>query len=136
MIAMAIAAGTFGIIGLVFGSIALMLRAVRARSSRRCTAYAQGTVAALESVSGRDGLRAVYEYTAGEAAMIYQSPITGSRPRLAVGQQVDVYYDPQDTSHVFIPEDERIVKALTRVFGYLGAGFLLVALSVLAVLLF
>jgi len=133
-LAAAIVSGTFGLLGLIFGLVAAALYLPGVRKSRLCTAYAQGTVA-LEPVPGRDGRRAVYEYTALGETMVYESPFYTSRPRFKPGQQVDVYYDPQDATRVYVPEDARLNRLFLWVFGGLGGAFLLVALILLAVVL-
>ena len=126
--------GTFGILGLIFLIIGLALNASIERKRSRCTAYAEGTVSAMQTQFGANGLRAVYSFLIDGKPMQYVSNYSGNNS-LLIGQNVEVYYDPQSIGRVYIEEDARQMRGFTRVFIILGSVFLGVALIVAVVLL-
>ena len=126
--------GTFGLLGLIFLLVGLALSASINRKRSRCTAYAEGTVSAMQTQFGSNGLRAVYSFQIDGKPMQYVSNYSGNS-NLLVGQSVGVYYDPQNIGRVYIEEDARQMKTFTRVFIVLGGAFLSVALVVAVVLL-
>lgn len=127
-------AGTFGILGLVFLGVGLGITAANGKKRSRCTAYAEGTVSAMQCQGGSSGLRAVYSFLIDGKQMQYVSNYSGVN-NLLVGQSVRVYYDPENIGCVYIEEDVRAMRLFMRVFTILGAAFLTVAI-VAAVLAF
>ena len=126
--------GTFGLLGLIFLLVGLAISASINRKRSQCTAYAEGTVSAMQTQFGSNGLRAVYSFQIDGKPMQYVSNYSGTS-NLLVGQSVGVYYDPQNIGRVYIEEDARQMKTFTRVFIVLGGAFLSVALVVAVVLL-
>lgn len=126
--------GTFGLLGLIFLLVGLAFGASINRKRSKCTAYAEGTVSAMQTQFGSSGLRAVYSFFIDGKPMQYVSNYSGNS-NLLVGQSVGVYYDPQHIGRVYIEEDARQMKTFTRVFMILGGVFLSVALIVAVVLL-
>lgn len=126
--------GTFGLLGLIFLLVGLAISASINRKRSQCTAYAEGTVSAMQTQFGSNGLRAVYSFQIDGKPMQYVSNYSGNS-NLLVGQSVGVYYDPQNIGRVYIEEDARQMKTFTRVFIVLGGVFLSVALIVAVVLL-
>lgn len=126
--------GTFGLLGLIFLLVGLAISASINRKRSQCTAYAEGTVSAMQTQFGSNGLRAVYSFQIDGKPMQYVSNYSGNS-NLLVGQSVGVYYDPQNIGRVYIEEDARQMKTFTRVFIVLGGVFLSVALVVAVVLL-
>ena len=126
--------GTFGLMGLIFLVVGFSFGASINRKRSQCTAYAEGTVSAMQSQFGSNGLRAVYSFSIDGKPMQYVSSYSGNS-NLLVGQSVGVYYDPQSIGRVYIEEDARQMRSFTRVFIILGGVFLSVALIVAVVLL-
>ena len=126
--------GTFGLMGLIFLIVGLCFNASINRKRARCSAYTEGTVSAMQTQYGTNGLRAVYSFTIDGRPLQYVSNYAGNG-NLLVGQSIGVYYDPQQIGCVYIEEDARQMKTFARVFLILGGVFLLVALVVAVVLL-
>jgi hypothetical protein len=126
--------GTFGLLGLIFLGIGLGLAAAQNKRRSSCTAYAEGTVSAMQTQFGTSGLRAIYSFSIDGKPMQYVSNYSG-RNNLLVGQSVGVYYDPANIGRVYIEEDARQMRTMTRVFTILGGVFAGVALIVAVVLL-
>lgn len=126
--------GTFGLMGAIFLAVGLGFQTAVNRKRSLCTAYTEGTVSAMQTQFGSTSLRAVYSFTIDGKPLQYISSYTGNS-NLLVGQTVGVYYDPQNIGRVFIEEDARQMKNVTRVFVILGGVFLVIALVVAVVLL-
>ncbi len=126
--------GTFGLLGLIFLLVGLTMNVSIERKRSQCTAYTEGTVSAMQTQFGSNGLRAVYSFLIDGKPMQYVSSYSGNS-NLLVGQSVGVYYDPQSIGRVYIEEDARQMRNFTRVFIILGGVFLGVALVVAVVLL-
>ena len=126
--------GTFGLMGLIFLVVGLSFGASINKKRSRCTAYAEGTVSAMQSQFGSSGLRAVYSFSIDGKPMQYVSNYSG-RNDLLVGQSVSVYYDPEQIGYVYIEEDARQMHSFARVFMIVGGAFLAAALIIAAVLL-
>ena len=130
----AIFSGTFGLMGLIFLIVGLLVNAAQNHKRALCTATAEGTVSAMQSQFGSTGLRAVYSFFIDGKPYQYVSNYTGAN-NLLVGQTVQVYYDPQNIGRVYIEEDAQQMKTFFRVFIILGSVFLAVALLVAVILL-
>ncbi len=126
--------GTFGLMGLVFLGIGLGVTVSQNKKRSQCTAYAEGTVSAMQGQFGSNGLRAVYSFSIEGKPMQYVSNYTGMN-NLLVGQSVGVYYDPERIGCVYIEEDARQMRGFTRIFIILGGVFLAVALFVAILML-
>ena len=126
--------GTFGLLGLIFLLVGLAFGASINRKRSKCTAYAEGTVSAMQTQFGSSGLRAVYSFSIDGRPLQYVSNYTGMS-NLLVGQSVGVYYDPANIGRVYIEEDARQMRTFTRVFTILGCVFFGIALVVAVVLL-
>ncbi|NLI53384.1 MAG: DUF3592 domain-containing protein [Clostridiales bacterium] len=126
--------GTFGLLGLVFLCIGFGVIAAQNKKRSQCTAYAEGTVSAMQGQFGSNGLRAVYSFSIDGKPLQYVSNYSGMN-HLLVGQSVSVYYDPEHIGRVYIEEDARQMRMFTRVFTILGSVFLFVAVFVAVILL-
>ena len=126
--------GIFGLMGLVFLAVGLVISGSQNRKRALCTAYAEGTVSAMQSQFGSSGLRAVYGFSIDGKPYQYVSNYSGGN-RLLVGQNVGVYYDPQNIGRVYIEEDARQIRQFSLVFTILGGVFLFVAAFVAVILL-
>lgn len=126
--------GTFGLMGLIFLLVGVAFGASINRKRSQCTAYAEGTVSAMQTQFGSSGLRAVYSFSIDGKPMQYVSNYSG-RNDLLIGQNVSVYYDPAQIGRVYIEEDAKQMHSFARVFMIVGGAFLVVALIIAFVLL-
>jgi hypothetical protein len=126
--------GTFALLGLIFLIVGLAVSASMNHKRSQCTAYAEGTVSAMQTQFGTIGLRAIYSFMIDGKPMQYVSNYSGTN-NLLIGQTVSVYYDPAHIGRVYIEEDARQMRTFTRVFTILGCVFFGVALIVAVVLL-
>jgi hypothetical protein len=129
----AIFSGTFGLLGLIFLGIGVGIAAAQNKKRNLCTAYADGTVSAVQGQNG-SGLRAVYNFTIDGKPMQYFSSYSGSNG-LLVGQPAGVYYDPENIGRVYIEEDARQLRLFARIFSILGSVFAIIALLVALIVL-
>jgi hypothetical protein len=126
--------GIFGLMGLVFLAVGLVIYGSQNRKRAQCTAYAEGTVSAMQSQFGSGNLRAVYSFSIDGKPVQYVSNYAGMNS-LLVGQTVDVYYDPARIGRVYIEQDAQQIKRFSLVFTVLGGVFLFIALFVAVILL-
>lgn len=126
--------GTFGLMGLIFLLVGIIVTKSVNKKRNQCTAYTEGVVSAMQAQFGTTGLRAVYSFTIDGKPLQYVSNHSGAN-NLLVGQSVGVYYDPEHIGRVYIEEDARQMRTFTRVFTILGGVFLAIALIVAVVLL-
>lgn len=126
--------GTFGLMGLMFLLVGVIVTIAMRKKRSLCTASTCGEVSAMQAQFGTSGLRAVYSFSIDGKPLQYVSNHSGTS-NLLVGQSVTVYYDPTQIGRVYIEEDARQMKTFTRVFTILGGVFLSVALIVAVVLL-
>jgi len=126
--------GTFGLLGLIFLAVGTGFYIAMNKKRSLCTAYTEGTVSAMQTQFGSSGLRAVYSFAIDGKPLPYVSNYAGTS-NLLVGQNVSVYYDPNNIGRVYIEEDARQMKSFVRVFVILGGVFTSVALIVAVVLL-
>ena len=130
----AIFSGTFGLMGLIFLGVGAGFIAAQNKKRVQCTAYAEGTVSAVQGVYGSNGLRAAYSFVVDGKQVQYVSSYSSTGGML-IGQTVQVYYDPSNISRVYIEEEARQVRRMTRVFTILGAVFTVIAVFVAVILL-
>lgn len=126
--------GTFGLMGLMFLLVGVIVLLVMNKKRGYCTSSTEGVVSGMQAQFGNSGLRAVYSFSIDGKPMQYVSNHSGAN-NILVGQSVTVYYDPQQIGRVYIEEDARQMKTFSRVFSILGCVFLLVAVVVAVVLL-
>ena len=126
--------GIFGLMGAVFLAVGLAISGGQNRKRNLCTAYAEGTVSAMQSQFGSGSLRAVYSFAIDGKPMQYVSNYAGMNS-LLVGQTVNVYYDPEHIGRVYIEEDARQIRQFSLIFTILGGVFLAIAAFVAVILL-
>lgn len=126
--------GIFGLMGLVFLAVGLIVSGGQNRKRAQCTARAEGTVSAMQSQFGSNSLRAIYSFSIDGKPVQYVSNYAGAN-NLLVGQTVDVYYDPERVGRVYIEEDARQIRQFSLIFTVLGGVFLFVAALVAVILL-
>lgn len=130
----AIFSGTFGLLGLIFLAVGVGFSVAQNKKRTLCTAYAEGTVSAVQGVYGSNGLRAAYSFVVDGKQVQYVSSYS-STGGLLIGQTVSVYYDPSNISRVYVEEEARQMRRMMRVFAILGAVFTAIALFVAVIML-
>ena len=127
--------GIFGLVGAIFLAIGIFILQGHRRMLQRCTSRTWGKVTDLIEHRDRDGKRfwhPVFEYTVGDRKYIKESGYGSSPSPFAVGQNVAVYFNPNDFEDYFA-EGETAPDLLGKIFTAVGAGLLV--FGILAALL-
>ncbi len=122
--------GTWALLGAVFLAVGQGLAVARQKKMRRCSERVWGQVADIVPSRGGEGgvtMTPVVEYVTPQGLMRQCSAFSSGRCRYAIGQQVAVWYDPQDPSLWYL-EGEKGPRVLSVVFTAVGAGCLAIAL--------
>ena len=127
--------GGWAAVGAIFWGIGLTMT-LRGRKKRsRCIERVWGRVADIlpnRSSEGGTTLTPLVEYETPQGLMRQCSPYSSSRCRYAIGQQVGVWYDPEDPSLWYL-EGETTGRLLSVIFTVVGIVCLAVALTVCAI---
>ena len=118
---------TWAVVGAAFLLTALILWKVRTRREQLCTETALGIVVELAYYRNQSGgsYCPVVEFAAkGETLRVRSG--SGSRPaRYAVGQAVEVHYDPDRPKRFYI-EGDRTLALLEKIFLFSGLACILI----------
>ncbi len=128
--------GIWGLVGVIFLCIGLMLLKNQKKKMINCTSKTYGKVIDLVRRSSNYGSSGhssswhpVFEYEIGELKYIKESNIGKSQSNYAVGQDVEVYYNPQDP-HEFYIKGEGLQRTLGIIFTCVGIVCIFVAILV------
>ena len=121
--------GIWGFVGLVFLLVGLFMNLFRKRKEKRCTAETVGRITALVANPGQGGLTQHPQVTYQIGMLTYEkiSPFGSTNPRFAIGEQVTVYYDPNDP-HVYCIKEWKAPRLLSLIFILVGVSCFAVAL--------
>ncbi len=111
--------GIFVLVGIIFWGISLLFAKLEQRKAMRCT---EKTTAVVE---GFFNGAPCYRYTVGDEAISVKSIYSSTLRSLRVGQIVDLYFDPQNPSRYYVPE-EPIAGCLIKIFHWTGVGLIVV----------
>lgn len=129
--------GVWGLVGIVFLAVGQGMAASRRKRLQCCTERVWGRVVDILPHYGHEGgvtLSPMVEYETPQGLMRQCSSFSSSRCRYAIGQQVTVWYDPQDPS-LWYMEEENASRLFTTIFTAVGILCLLVAFIAASVML-
>ncbi|MCR5836660.1 MAG: DUF3592 domain-containing protein [Lachnospiraceae bacterium] len=120
--------GIYGLVGIVFFTIGILLIKNRKKKEKNCTSITHGRV--RESVLHKDynvnggwydtGWHPVFEYTVGDETIVKESKFGNSEPQFKDGQLVTVHYNPNKHDEFYV-EEEKVHRVLSYVFTAVGA---------------
>ena len=129
----AIFSGIWALVGVVFFVIGTAMRANRKRKEENCTSRTWGTVVDLVRRESRDSdgtysasWHPVFEYHIGGMTFIKESNFGSSQAKFAIGQNVEIYYNPGDYNEFYVP-GEKLPKLIGTIFTAVGVAAILVA---------
>lgn len=124
--------GAWSLIGIIFLIIGVAVLKNKKRKQINCTSKIYGKVIDIvrHETYKKNGIYSsswypVFEYNIGELKYIKESLYGRSQPKYAVGQSVEVYYNPEDHNEFYI-KGETVQKTLGKVFTIVG----IVAISI------
>ena len=126
----------WSLLGIIFLVIGIAILNNRKKKERRCTSKTYGKVTdiARYQTHNSDGgystiWRPVIEYNVGELKFIKESVYGTSQSKYAIGQNVEVYYNPEDGNEYYIA-GETLPKTLAIIFTAVGIVAIIIALIV------
>ncbi len=134
--------GICGLIGIIFCIIGIALLRNRKSKEKRCTSTAFGKVTDIVMHRTRDidsnaystSWYPVFEYEVGGLKFVKESHYGSSQSKYAVGQEVEVRYNPEDPHDYYIVE-KFIPKTLGTALTILGLLFCMGAIVFAIILL-
>ena len=112
---------------LVIGGLFLIIGMVTYQSEKKkqitWTVNVLGKVKDMASYSDREGgltCHPIFEYVAGNETIVTESQYGTSRPRYEVGQEIEIYYNPEKVEEYYI-KGETLPKRFAIIFSVVGA---------------
>lgn len=125
--------GIWGLVGVVFFIVGRAILKRRRKREINCTSQTYGKVVDLVRRESRDSdgnysssWHPVFEYRIGGLTFVKESSFGRSQAKFAIGQNVEIYYNPEDYNEFYVP-GETTPKLIGTVFTAVGAVAILVA---------
>ena len=115
----------FGSVGFIFLIVGLIITNSRKKKEIKCTSQTTGIVKDIvrhRSYSNgtySSTLHPVFEYTIGNQTFVKESSYGSSFTKYSIGQEVEIFYNPQNYHEYYVPGDN-IPKVLGTLFTILG----------------
>lgn len=126
--------GIWAFIGTIFFIIGIVMIKNRKRKERNCTLKTYGKVKDIvrrQSYDSDGGYSSswhpVFEYKIGELTFIKESNYGSSQSKYAIGQDVEVYYSPDDYNEYYIA-NENIPITLGTIFTIVGIVAIIISI--------
>lgn len=126
--------GVWTLVGVVFLIIGIVMINNRKKKEINCTSMTYGKVTDIvrhENYDSDGGYSSswhpVFEYNIGELKFIKESPYGSSQSKYAIGQDIEVYYNPEDYNEYYIAGDT-LPKTLATIFTMVGIGAIFIAI--------
>lgn len=126
--------GIWGLVGSVFLIIGIAMQKNRKKKMINCTSKTYGKVTDLvrhQSYRSGGGYSStwhpVFEYNIGELKYIKESFYGSSQSKYAIGQDIEVYYNPKDYNEYYIA-GESLPKTLATIFTFVGVGVIMIGI--------
>lgn len=130
----AIVAGIFGLIGIIFFIIGTFLIINRKKKEKNCTSKTYGKVIDIVKVRYNSVGKGysymwhpVFEYNIGNQKLIKQSAYGRTECKYAVGQNVEIYFNPENYNEYYVA-GENVPKTVGIIFTCVGIAFIIIAI--------
>ncbi len=124
----------FALCGLIFFIIGIVLLKIRKKKEVNCTSTTFGKVRDIvrhKSYDSNGGYSSswhpVFEYNIGELKFVKESHYGSSQPKYAIGQDVEVCYNPDNYNEFYIV-GETVPKTLGVIFTIVGIIVIIIAI--------
>lgn len=128
--------GVWSLLGTIFLIIGIVILKNRKLKEMNCTSKTYGKVTDIVRHRNYDNnggysssWHPVFEYKIGELKYIKESIYGSSSSKFAVGQDVEIYYNPEDYNDYYVAT-ETLSKTLGKIFTGVGIGAIIVAILV------
>lgn len=127
--------GIWVIVGSIFFIIGIVMLQNKKKKQINCTSKTYGKIKDIvrhESYNSNDGgytytWHPIFEYNIGELKFIKESSYGSSKSKYAIGQEIEVYYNPKDYNDYYIA-GENTSKILGIIFFIVGVIAINIAL--------
>lgn len=126
--------GVSTLFGIVFSILGIVMLKNKKKREKNCTAKTYGKVTDIikhENYDHHSGYSSclwhpVFEYNIGELKFVKESFYGSSQPKYAIGQNVEVYYNPENYNEYYI-KGETLPKTLGTIFTIAGIVAIIIA---------
>ena len=126
--------GILVLIGVIFFIIGMAMLKNRKRKEIKCTSKTYGKVTDIVRHQSHDSdggysssWHPVFEYNIGELKFIKESLYGRSQSKYAIGQEVEVYYNPEDYNDFYIA-GETLPRTIGTVFTIVGSVAIIIGI--------
>ena len=126
--------GIWALIGFIFLIIGIAIHNNRKKKEINCTSMTYGKVTDIvrhQSYDSDGGYSSswhpVFEYNIGKLKFIKESIYGSFQSKYAIGQDIEVYYNPEDYNEYYIAGDT-LLKTLATIFTIVGIGAISIAI--------
>ena len=133
--------GIGSLLGIIFSIVGISVLNSRKRKEKICTSKTFGKVNNLirhedysSDGSSISNWHPIFEYNIGELKFIKESIYGNSQAKYAIGQTVELYYNPEDYNEYYVPS-ETLPKKLGKIFTIVGLTLLCICILVFIIFL-
>lgn len=133
--------GISGLIGIIFFIIGIVILKKRKTKEKNCTSKTYGKVVDILKHKNVDlngghtySWHPVFEYTIENLKYIKESLYGSSSSKFAIGQNVEIHFNPQNYNEFYIAE-ETLPRTLGTIFTIVGIVLIVIAIFIPIILL-
>lgn len=133
--------GIWFFIGLIFLVIGIVMLNNRKKKEINCTSKTYGKVTDIVRRQRYDSdnrhsssLYPVFEYNIGDLKFIKESSYGSFQSNYAIGQDIEVYYNPEDYNEYYVPGDS-LPKTMATIFTIIGIVAIIIAIVLTIIIL-
>lgn len=126
--------GIWSLVGIIFFIVGIVMLNKTKKKELNCTSKTYGKVTDIVRHQSYDrhgryssSWHPVFEYNIGELKFIKESPYGSSESKYAIGQNLEVYYNPKDYNEYYIAGDTT-PKTLAIILTIVGVSALIIAI--------
>lgn len=125
--------GVWTLVGVVFIIVGIVMFNNKRKKEINCTSSTYGKVIDIvhRSYSRNGGYSSswhpVFEYNVGELKLKKESPFGSSQSRYAIGQDIQIYYNPENYNEYYIAGDS-LPNTLVKIFTFVGIGAIIIGI--------
>lgn len=134
--------GLWAFIGIIFLVVGIVMISNWKKKEVNCTAVTSGKVIDIAKHESNDmdngytvSWYPVFEYNIGEQKFRKESAYGESRSKYTIGQNVEIYYNPENYNEYYVPEIT-IPKKLSIIFIVAGTAAIMISILVVVIVTF
>lgn len=128
--------GIFSLLGFVFLTVGILMLKNKKKKELNCTSQTYAKVIDLikrENNNNYDGYYStswhpVIEYTIGTQKIVKESPYGNYKPKYEIGQDVELFYNPENYNEYYIKGDN-ILELVGTIFATVGVILIMIGIA-------